>query len=59
MLSSFKEPKAIEGRRHAKYKKIIVVMYFPMALLFPIIPVEESRSTKPGITAGTVLKSAN
>lgn len=43
MFSSFKEPKAIEGSRHAKYKKIIVVMYFPMALLLPRIPVGKKR----------------
>lgn len=38
VFSSLRDPKAMEGRRQAKYRKIMVVMYFPIALLFPIIP---------------------
>lgn len=38
VFSSLSDPNAIDGRRQAKYRKIIVVMYFPIALLFPITP---------------------
>lgn len=38
VFSSLRDPKAMAGRRQAKYRKIMVVMYFPIALLFPIIP---------------------
>lgn len=43
VFSSFREPKAMEGRRQAKYRKIMVVMYLPMALLLPIMPKTKPR----------------
>lgn len=53
VFSSLRDPKAMDGRRQAKYRKIMVVMYFPIALLFPIIPVtNHNKITENLLTSG-------